>query len=82
MRYRTAAILSVVLIGGMFVLPVAAKAVLSGYVEHGLVIPLYLRIFFGFAAFCLSFSWLLALPIVGVLFTLAALTHARAPVRR
>ena len=73
-RYSTAAILSVVLIGGMFVLPLLAEVALGHYVEQGLVMPLSARIFFGVAFFCARFHWLLALPIAAALFTLAALT--------
>jgi hypothetical protein len=81
-RYRTAAILSVTLIGGMFGLPAVAMAVLRPYMEQGVAIPIYERILFGVAVFCLSFRWLLALPILSVLFTVAAFTHSGTPSRR
>ena len=68
MRYRTAGILSVVLVGGMFILPVVANAVAVRYLDQGLAIPLYTRILFGVAVFCLSFRWLIAIPAVAVLF--------------
>ncbi len=57
MRYRTAAILSVVLIGGMFVLPAAVKDILLPSLEQGVIIPLYERILLGLSVFCLSFRY-------------------------
>lgn len=69
MRYRTAAILAAVLIGGMFCLPVAVFAVFPT-MKHGSPIPILLDV----VVFCLEFRWFLALPIIAVLFTLAAFT--------
>ena len=78
MRYRTAAILAVVLIGGMFCLPVAAFVVFPT-LKGGARIP----VLFDVVLFCLSFRWFLALPIITVLFTIAAFTnHSRLEVRR
>jgi len=81
MRYRTAAIFVAVLIGGMFCLPAAVFAVFPA-VKHGPRIPVLLDV----VVFCLQFRWFLAflaLPIIAVLFTLAALTgDSRREVRR
>ena len=78
MRSRTAGILSIVLIGGMFALPNAGQAVANWYLVHPVEIPLYARIFLGISVFCVTFRWLLALPTVAVLFTIAIFaTEAR-----
>jgi hypothetical protein len=77
MRYRTAAILSVVLIGGLFALPAAVNAVLLPSLEQGAIIPLYARVLLGVAIFCLTFRFLLVLPIVVVPFTIAIFTNER-----
>ena len=66
--YRTAAILAAVLIAGMFCLPVAVLAVFPT-IQQG-SIPVLL----GLVVFCVRFRWFLALPIIAVLFTLAAFT--------
>ena len=81
MRYRTAAILSVVLIGGMFGLPEAIRAIFLPSLEQGIPAPApgYEQVLLGVAVFCFRFRWVLALPIaavVVVLFTIAALTSA------
>jgi hypothetical protein len=75
-RYRTATILSIVLIGGMFCLPEAIFAVFrpSGHIAE---YPIYERILLDIAVFCGRFRWVFALPIVVVLFTVAAFTDAR-----
>jgi hypothetical protein len=80
MRYRTAAILSVVLIGGMFVLPAAVMAAFLPPLEQGsrTPIPGYERILLEAAAFCLTWRFLLALPIVVALFTIAIFTNENA----
>ena len=76
MRLRTAAILSVVLIGGMFGLRSAGYHLALSYVEHGVKeIPPHARVFFVITAFVYSFWWILAPAIVGVLFTVALLTN-------
>jgi hypothetical protein len=79
MRYSTAAILSLVLVGGMFVLPAAVLASL----KQGLPTPIpgYERILIDVAAFCLSFRFLLVIPILSVLFTVAAFTNSETPAR-
>jgi len=69
MRYRTAAILAAVLIGGMFCLPHVAFAVFPT-LRGGARIP----VLFDIVLFCITFRWFLALPIITVLFTLAAFT--------
>jgi hypothetical protein len=75
MRYRTAGILSVVLIGGLFGLPAAVNTFLLPSLDQGVIIPLYERILLGVAIFCLTWRFLLALPIVVVLFTIAIFTN-------
>lgn len=81
MRYRTAAILSTVLIAGIFGLPEAIRAVFLPSLEQGTPAPVpgYEQVLLGIAVFCFRFRWVLALPIaavVVVLFTIAALTSA------
>jgi hypothetical protein len=79
-RYRTAAILSVVLIvvaGGMFGLEAAVRAAYLPSLEQNLPISGYERILLGVALFCGRFRWfvaLLTLPAVLVLFTVAVFT--------
>ena len=76
MRFRTAAILSVVLVGGMFATSIAGGALARWHLGRGDVeISHYERMFFGIAAFCASFRVLLAIPIVSVLFTIATFTN-------
>jgi hypothetical protein len=76
-RYKTAAVLSVVLIGGMFGLPVAVKGLLLPSLVHGITpIPVYERLLLAVSFFCLRFSWLLALPIAVTLFAVAIFTNA------
>jgi hypothetical protein len=82
MRYRTAAILSAVLVAvpaGMFGLSAVVRAALLRSINQGLSnpIPGYERILLGVALFCSIWKWmlaLLALPIVVVLFAVAAVT--------
>jgi hypothetical protein len=77
-RYRTAVIWSALLIGGMFCLPATAFAVFPS-MRQGSPIPVLL----GLVVFCVRFRWLLALPIMTVLFALAAFTSvSRREVRR
>jgi hypothetical protein len=68
----------------MFALPAAVLAAFLPSLKQGLPIsiPVYERILLGVAEFCGRFRWVLALPIVVVLFTVAAFTNARTPVRR
>jgi hypothetical protein len=81
MRYRTAAILSVVLIGGMFALPAAVMAAFLPSSEQGPPTPIlgYERILLEAAAFCFAWRVILALPIVVVLFAVALFTNERVP---
>jgi hypothetical protein len=78
-RYRTAAIVSSVLIaltGGMFGLVAAMNAFLPS-LEQGRAISGYEGILLGVAFFCARFKWffaLLVLPAVVVLFTVAVIT--------
>jgi hypothetical protein len=75
LRLRTAAILSVVLIGGIFALRSAGYHLALSYAEQGVKeIPPSARIFFIITAFFYGFWWLLAPAIVGVLFTVALVT--------
>jgi len=76
-NFRNAAILCLVLIGGMFAVSFAGPAVLRPYAESGAEIPSYVRGFIGVYLFCSSFKWIAAVtafPIIGALFTFAALT--------
>jgi hypothetical protein len=69
--------LSIVLIGGMFGLPEAIRAVFFPSLEQGISLPGYQRVLLGIAVFCFRFRWVLALPIaavVVVLFIVATLT--------
>ncbi len=80
MRYRTAAIWSAILVGGMFGLPDAIKAMFLPSLEQGIAtpIPVYERALLGFAFFCFRFRLLLALPIaviVVALFSVAGFTN-------
>jgi hypothetical protein len=78
LRLRTAAILSVVLIGGTFALRSTGYHLALSYVEQGVKeIPPSARVFFVITAFFYSFWWMLAPAIVGVLFTVALLTRQR-----
>jgi len=85
-RYRTAGVLSVVLFAvtaAMFALPAAVWAVFLLSLKQGLPdpIPSYEKILLEAAVFCVTWKWilaLLALPIVGVLFTIAEFTVCRA----
>ena len=74
MRFRTAAILSVVLIGGFFGLPDVIKAVFLPSLEQSIPaptpIPVYEGVLLQVAFFCFRFRLLLALPIAVVVVTL------------
>lgn len=76
MRYRTAAILSIVLIGGMFVIPAVIESTFLPSLKQGTPDPLpgYEQILLAVAAFFLGWRFVLALPIALVLFTVAAFT--------
>jgi len=80
MRYRTAGILSAILIVvnvGMFSLPAAVGAVFLPYMERGVDPPIYVKILYVASEFCNTWKWVAALltpPIVVVLFVIAAFT--------
>ena len=78
MRYRTAAVLAVVLIGGMFAVPSAIMAVFLPSLNQGIPDPLpgYEHVLLAVAAFFLTWRFLLALPIAFLLFAVAAFTSA------
>jgi hypothetical protein len=77
-RYRTAAVLSVLLIGGMFAVPSAIMAIFLPSLNQGTPDPLpgYEHVLLAVAVFFLSWRFLLALPIALVLFSVAAFTSA------
>ena len=83
MRYKTAAILSVVLVGGMFVFPAVILAIFLPSLRQGLPnpLPVYEQVLLEISAFCLTWRFLLALPILSVLFTIAGFTNAKAPAK-
>lgn len=83
-RYRTAAVLSVALIGGMFAVPSAIMAVFLPTLNQGIPDPLpgYEHILLAVAAFFLTWRFLLALPIAFLLFTVAAFTSASTGVNK
>lgn len=78
MRFRTAAILSAVLVGGvLFVLPAVVEAVFIPSLRQGVPNPMpgYEQILLGVALFCHRFRWLLAPPTVLVFFLIAGFTR-------
>jgi len=78
-RYRTAAILCFVLIGGMFVFPAVVKVVLLPSLEQNpsAPIPTYARILLAANFFCGHWRWFLVLPMVwlGLVFTTVELAN-------
>lgn len=74
MRYRTAGILSALLIGGMFGLPAIVKAVFLPSLETGLPnpVPGWEQLILIVTEFCLRWRWV-ATPIPIVLFTIAGI---------
>lgn len=79
MRYKTAGILSLLLVGSMFVLPAAVMTLLFPWLKDPLT--WYERMILDATIFLLSWRFLLALPIVGLLFTAATLTELITPRR-
>jgi hypothetical protein len=69
-------VLSVLLIGGMFVVPSAIMAIFLPSLNQGIPDPLpgYEHVLLAVAAFFLAWRFLLALPIALVMFTVAAFT--------
>jgi len=74
MRYRTAIILSIVVVAGLVGLPFVMKAAIAPYLEHNLPMPGYLKVFLDFGLFLLKWRWLLAPAVVAVLSLIASLT--------
>jgi hypothetical protein len=72
MRLRTSAVLAVVLIGGMFAYPAALHAFLFPVLRDP--IPAYQRILLEVDMFLLRWRFILALPILLVLFGLPGVT--------
>lgn len=80
MRYSTAVILSVIVIGVMFGLPLVTNAVVGPYEEHGLEIPHYTRMLLEIGFSVSRFRYVFTLPIVLGLFLFAGVTsesHSR-----
>jgi hypothetical protein len=69
-NYRTAAVLCVVLIGGMFGFPRLVSGIFHSSSQQD--VP---TIVLGLADFCSRFKWVLALPIALTLFAVAAFTN-------
>jgi type II secretory pathway component PulF len=80
-RFRTAAILSLLLVGGMFVFPTIMLLVVLPSLKQGHPnpLPVYEQMLLEIAVFFLTWRFFLALPIVGVLFTIAGLTQSKTP---
>lgn len=74
MRFRTAGILSIVVIGGMFVLP---RLMLSHFQPLGHFGSYPERLLLRSILFFSRFKWVLAVPIAATLFTVAAFTSTR-----
>ena len=81
MGFRTATILSVVLVGGMlFILPAVVEAVFLPSLRQGVPnpIPDYEAYLLAVALFCHRFRWFLAPLTVVILFLIAAFTRESA----
>jgi hypothetical protein len=76
-RYRTAAILSISLIGGMFGLPAAVKAAFLPSLRQGLPnpVPGWEQMLLSAAIFCLEWRWLLVPPVVILVFAFAGISN-------
>lgn len=77
-RYRTAAILSIVLIGGMFAIPALIESAFLPSLKQGIPNPPpgYEQLLLAVAVFFLRWRFVLAVPILLVLFTVAAFSSA------
>ncbi len=77
-RYKTAAILTIILLGGMFAVPAVILAIFLPSLQQGLPnpVPGYEQILLEIASFCMHWRFLLALPIPMVLFTIAAFARS------
>jgi uncharacterized membrane protein len=76
-RYRTAAILSIVLVAAVFGFQYAMRATANRYAEQTLDIPGYLRVLFHIALFVQIYHWLLVPLVVMAPFIIAAFTSDR-----
>ena len=74
MSYRTAAILSVLLVGGMFAISFVTMTAAGRLAEQGLGIPTYERALFDIGFFVATYKWVAAMPIVGTLLLLATVS--------
>ncbi len=84
MRFRTAAILSAVLVGGMLVIfPAIVEAIFLPSLRQGIPnpVPDYEANLLGFALLCHRFRWFLA-PLTVMLFFLIAAFTSESAVRR
>ncbi|HEY1247767.1 MAG TPA: hypothetical protein VGE97_02145 [Nitrososphaera sp.] len=79
-RFGTAAILSLVLIAGMFIFPAVVLHTLLPSLKQNIHNPLprYEMALLWGASFCMTWRFLIALPLAAVLFTIAALSDSRA----
>jgi len=78
LRYRTAAIVSILLICAIFGLRSAGGPLARWYLERGAVeVPLYARIFLSLAIFCVRFWWFLVPAMISVPLTIAILSEPR-----
>jgi hypothetical protein len=77
-RYRTATILSIVLIGGMFAVPAVIESAFLPSLKQGVPdrLPGYEQVLLAGAVFFLRWRFVLALPIALVLFTVAAFSSS------
>jgi type II secretory pathway component PulF len=82
LRFRSAAILCFVLIGGMLGLPALIWAIFLPSLKQGLPNPLpaYEKILLDFAAFCGKWKWFPTLPVIvlGLSFTIIEVKASRA----
>jgi len=72
--FRAAGILSVVMIGGMFLLPAVVERVLLPSLSDP--VPIYEQILLNMAVFCARWHFVAVLPTLVVSFTLAAFTKS------
>ncbi len=72
-RYRTAAVVSVLMIAVMFGLPAVVKVSLLPRLSNP--VPFYDQVILNVALFCLRWQLLLVPPIIGLLFTIATFTR-------
>lgn len=76
-RYKTAAILTIILLGGMFAVPAVILAIFLPSLRQGLPnpVPGYEEALLEIASFCMRWRFLLAFPIPMALFSIAAFTR-------